>query len=60
MLISHMEAHLAAAFLAAALAGCATPACTPPDVTDLLVDDKGAYIVPDAVLKARNTCARKP
>ena len=58
MLISHMEAHLAAALIAAILAGCATPACTPPDVTDLLVDDKGAYIVPAEVLKARNTCAR--
>ena len=60
MLISHMEAHLAAAFLAAALAGCATPACTPPETVDLLVDDRGAYIVPAEVLKARNTCARKP
>jgi hypothetical protein len=53
-----MEAHLAAALIASILGGCATPACTPPDVTDLLVDDKGAYIVPAEVLKARNTCAR--
>lgn len=50
----------AAIIILLALAGCATPPCTPPEVTDLLVDDKGAHIVPDFVLKARGTCARNP
>lgn len=56
MLISHMEAQLAAALIASALAGCATPPapCKAPEAVHLLVDERGAYLVSNLVAKVRD------
>jgi hypothetical protein len=56
MLISHMEAQLAAALIASALEGCAPPPapCKPPEAVHLMVDAQGQYIVSDEVAKLRD------